>query len=92
LWETLFQFLLLECSGFACFGGVLFCLFYPGNANKACKIAFPICYSLICIICCTEVIFSEDEYLSSISYPIKKLNIKDLNYIIIKIIDDKVYN
>ena len=32
---SMFQFLLLERGGFICFGGVLFCLFYPDYANKA---------------------------------------------------------
>ena len=60
-WGIVFQFLILECSGFVCFGGVLFCLFYPENANKACKIAFPICYCLISIICGSQVMI-KDEY------------------------------
>ena len=34
-WKSMVHFLLFECGEFVCFGGVLFCLFYPDYANKA---------------------------------------------------------
>ena len=37
---------IIEFGGIVCFAGTLFCIFYSDFVSKACKIAFPICYSL----------------------------------------------
>ena len=79
-------------GGFICFGGVLFCIFFPEIANKSCKIAFPICYFFNSFFFIQLVLQYNNDYSSNTSCPVKKLIAKDSKYkkIKIKIIDDKV--
>jgi len=88
--ESLIIFILL--GGFICFGGVLFCIFFPEIANKSCKIAFPICYFFNSFFFIQLVLQYNNDYSSNTSCPVKKLIAKDSKYkkIKIKIIDDKV--
>jgi hypothetical protein len=47
-WYGIFFILSFPIGGFICFGGFLYDLFFWDIASKACRIAFPICYS-VCI-------------------------------------------
>ena len=59
-----------ELGGIVCFAGTLFCIFYSDIASKACKIAFPICYSLSVFM--TISYASENDETNIGSSPIKK--------------------
>ena len=61
---------ILEYGGIVCFAGTLFCIFYPNIATKACKIAFPICYSF-CVL--SAIVYAKDNNITNIgSNPTKK--------------------
>lgn len=86
---SLLIFLIFECGGFICFGGVVFCIFFPEIANKSCKIAFPICYVFNSFLFLSLFFENNDGYSRDVSCPVKKLITKDSIYKNIKIIDDE---
>ena len=59
-----------EFGGIVCFAGTLFCIFNPDIVSKACKIAFPICYSVSILL---VIITAKENNESNIgSCPTKK--------------------
>ena len=60
----------LEFGGIVCFAGTLFCIFYPDIVSKACKIAFPICYSFSVLLAASFAIDNDETNIGS--SPIKK--------------------
>ena len=73
-----------EFGGIICYAGTLFCIFYSDIVSKACKIAFPICYS-ICILMIISAA-AENNETNIGSCPIKKKsNNKIEEYQIVKI-------
>jgi hypothetical protein len=61
---------MLEFGGIVCFAGTLFCIFYPDIVSKACKIAFPICYSFSVLLAASFAIDNDETNIGS--SPIKK--------------------
>jgi hypothetical protein len=73
-----------EFGGIVCFAGTLFCIFYSDIASKACKIAFPICYSF-CVLMVISYAIENDETNIGSSPIKKKHNNKIEEYQIIEI-------
>ena len=84
--------IIIEYVWFFNFGGILNCILFPEETNKASKIAFPIVYSLYIFMFSAYNAIYEEENENNTSCPTKKLNTKDSKYKIIKIIDAKVNN
>jgi len=61
---------IFEFGGIICYAGTLFCIFYSDIVSKACKIAFPICYSF-CILMIISAA-AENNETNIGSCPIKK--------------------
>ena len=61
---------IFEFGGIVCFAGTLFCIFYSDIASKACKIAFPICYSFSVLMVISYAIENDETNIGS--SPIKK--------------------
>ena len=73
-----------EFGGIIGFAGTFFCLFYSDIATKACKIAFPICYS-VCLFMVISLAKDNDETNIGSNPTKKKLNNKIEEYQIIEI-------
>ena len=75
---------IIEFGGIVCFAGTLFCIFYSDFVSKACKIAFPICYSLTLIFAFSSSVDNDETNIGSCPTK-KKPNNKIEEYQIIEI-------